>query len=236
MIPMDGHDEEPQSGEHSDWDDTILDESPVRPVGPTRGNEPADKTKFKFGIIYLSYIPDGLNVKLLRDIMSEFGEVGRIYLEPQTSNRKKYIEGWIEFKKKRVAKSVAQTLNGATLNYGRKNSRINGQVWSIKYLHRFKWCHLTEQLAHDKAVKDQKRRFEMSQTKKQVDFYQRITERSRLMKRKKKHKDEEEEGGLDGESARIQALKTKQNKPVGQGKELAVPVDDDLLSSIFKKV
>lgn len=192
--------------------------------------------KYKYGIIYLSYIPDGLNVKMLRDIMGQFGEVGRIYLEPEENNRKKYVEGWIEFKKKRDAKLVAKTLNGTTLQYGRKRSKINGQIWSIKYLHKFKWAHLTEQLAHDKAVRDQKRRFEMSQTKKQVDFYQKMTERSKLLRKKRSQGNGVQQQLDDKEANRVKALKTKQNKPISQGNELAVPVDEDLLSSIFKKV
>lgn len=191
--------------------------------------------KFKYGIIYLSYIPDGLNVSRLREIMAHFGEIGRIYLEPEESNatskRRRYTEGWVEFKKKRVAKLVAETLNGVPLQYGKKHSRLAGQIWSIKYLHKFKWCHLTEQLAHDKAVKDQKRRFELSQTKKQVDFYQKMTERSKLLKKKRSQANPDPK-----ESNKVKALQSRQNKPKGQGEELSVPVSEDLLSSIFKKV
>lgn len=187
------------------------------------------KSKYKYGVIYFSYIPDGLNVKLLRELMEEFGEVGRIYLEPEENNRKKYVEGWVEFKKKRVAKEVAAKLNGTTLQHGRKRSRINGQIWSIKYLHKFKWAHLTEQLVHDAAVKEQKRRFEMSQTKKQVDFYQKMTQRSKFMRNKNHHQ-------TQNSSEKAQSLETKQKNPVRQGNELAVPVDEDFLSSIFKKV
>lgn len=189
-----------------------------------------DKKKNKYGVIYLSYIPTGVNVKILREIMEEFGEVGKIYLEPEGASRKRYVEGWVEFKKKRVAKEAAKTLNGATLQYGRKRSTLNGQVWSIKYLHRFKWAHLTEQLRLDKAEKDQKRRFEMSQTKKNVDFYQKMSERSQKLK-KSKNKD-----SSSASPGRLKSLELKQNKPVVGGSELTVPVDENLLSSIFKKV
>lgn len=189
-----------------------------------------DKKKNKYGVIYLSYIPTGVNVKILREIMEEFGEVGKIYLEPEGASRKRYVEGWVEFKKKRVAKEAAKTLNGTTLQYGRKRSTLNGQVWSIKYLHRFKWAHLTEQLRLDKAEKDQKRRFEMSQTKKNVDFYQKMSERSQKLK-KSKNKD-----SSSASPGRLKSLELKQNKPVVGGSELTVPVDENLLSSIFKKV
>lgn len=185
--------------------------------------------KYKYGIIYLSYIPEGLNVKLLREIMSEFGEVGRIFLERDEKKKRCYLEGWIEFKKKRVAKSVAKTLNGTPLQYGRKHCKMNGQIWNIKYLHKFKWVHLTEQLIHDKAVRDQRRIFEMSQTKKQVDFYQKMTERAKRLKKVRKGED----GGKI--SSKIpNDLSSKQKKPRSHGEELAVSVDEDLLSRIFK--
>lgn len=35
----------------------------------------------KRGIIYLSFIPKFMNVTKLRELMSEYGEVGRIYLQ-----------------------------------------------------------------------------------------------------------------------------------------------------------
>lgn len=198
-------------------------------------NTNAPDKKYKHGIIYLSYIPDGINVKILREIMEEFGEVGRIFLESEKSNKKHrtYIEGWVEFKKKRVAKSVAKRLNGTALQYGRKHSKTNGQIWSIKYLHRFKWAHLTEQMAQDRATRDQKRRFEMGHTKKQVEFYQQMTERSKRLKKLNKNNTTP----LDKTTVdKLKNIATKQNKPISEGHEMAVSVNEDLLSSIFKKV
>lgn len=191
-----------------------------------------DQKKYKFGIIYLSYVPEGLNVKILREMLSQFGEIGRIYLEPESNGKKRrtYTEGWVEFKKKRVAKSVAKTLNGTPLQYGRKRCKMNGQIWSIKYLHKFKWAHLTEQMAHDRAVKDQKRRFEMTQTKKQVEFYQKMVERSKIMKKNPKFRDDV------AASDKIKDIEKKQSKPTRKGAELSVNLDDDFLNSIFKKV
>lgn len=192
--------------------------------------------KYKYGIIYFSYIPDGINVKILREMMEEFGEVGRIFLESEKNNKKHrtYTEGWVEFKKKRVAKAVAKKLNGTALQYGRKHSKINGQVWSIKYLHRFKWAHLTEQMAQDRATRDQKRRFEMGHAKKQVEFYQQMTERSRRLKKSNSKTDKVP---LDKPTAdKLKNIDSKQNKPISEGQEMAVTVNEDLLSSIFRKV
>lgn len=216
---------------HSDQDTDI--EEPRVPLHPDPDLVDNDSNKkYKFGIVYLSYVPVGLNVKLLKEIFSEFGEVGRVYLKLEQSSKKlrTYSEGWVEFKKKRVAKQVAKTLNGTPLQYGRKRGKMNGQIWSIKYLHRFKWAHLTEQLAHDRAVKEQKRQFEMGQAKKQVEFYQKMVERSKYMKKTNRNKPQE----LD--SDKMETIKKRQCKPIDSGAELNVQVDDDFLASIFKKV
>ncbi|KAF7633362.1 CULT domain-containing protein, partial [Meloidogyne graminicola] len=48
--------------------------------------------------------------------------------------RKRYTEGWVEFKNKRCAKEVAQMLNGQLVG-GRKRSAAYDSVWTMKYLH-----------------------------------------------------------------------------------------------------
>lgn len=213
-----------------DLDEDIDDQSKKEPsFAPSNG----DKKKFKYGVLYFSYIPDGITVRILRDIMSELGEVGRIYLEPDprnpTSKRRRYTEGWLEFKKKRVAKEVAAELDGTQIEYGKKHSTISGQTWSIKYLHRFKWSNLIDRLSDDKEARGAKRRREMSESRKQADFYQRMTERSRMMKKMR-----EADGGDDDN--KFDRLPANQKKPIVRGSELAVGVDEDFLGSIFKKV
>mgnify|MGYP000869500098 CR=1 FL=1 len=45
------------------------------------------KKQNKKGIIYLSTLPKTMNVTRLREIMENFGEVGRIFLQPQKTGR-----------------------------------------------------------------------------------------------------------------------------------------------------
>ncbi len=44
--------------------------------------ESKDEKEKKHGVVYLSRIPQRMNVKILREYMSQYGKVGRIYLEP----------------------------------------------------------------------------------------------------------------------------------------------------------
>lgn len=48
---------------------------------------------------------------------------------------KHFTEGWIEFKKKRIAKQVAALLNNKQIG-GRKRSKFYDFIWNIKYLPR----------------------------------------------------------------------------------------------------
>lgn len=241
---MSNEEDDIHSGESNIEDEDNLE--PRVPLYPDPELIDPNESKYKYGIIYLSYIPEGVTVKILREIMSEFGQLGRIYLEPEKNNKKHrtYTEGWIEFKKKRVAKNVAKTLNGTPLQYGRKRCKINGQIWSIEYLHKFKWTHLIEKLAHNNAVKEQRRKFEMSQAKKEVSFYQKMTEKSKRGRKKNTTTTDQEiptdRNDVDdnnGDKLNKSAfLDKRQKKSKKQGSEMEVTVDDDLLSSIFRSV
>ncbi|EIN10263.1 hypothetical protein PUNSTDRAFT_63819 [Punctularia strigosozonata HHB-11173 SS5] len=109
------------------------------------------------GVIYISRIPPGMRPPKVRHLMSMHGEVGRVYLQQEdpkraylrrkhTSTKKPHFtEGWVEFKDKRVARAVAEMLNAQPIG-GKKGSRWRDDVWTMKYLPRFKWNMLTEQI------------------------------------------------------------------------------------------
>ncbi|KAF5270304.1 hypothetical protein FQA39_LY18875 [Lamprigera yunnana] len=138
------------------------------------------KTRKK-GIIYLSTIPPYLNVSRIREIFSEYGTVGRIYLQLEVQElkgkslkkrtlAKRFTEGWLEFEQKSVAKKVATMLNNTQVS-NRKKSKLYDNLWSIKYLSNFKWPHLHERLAYEKAARRQKLRAEIQLAKKKTNFF-----------------------------------------------------------------
>lgn len=48
---------------------------------------------------------------------------------------KHFTEGWVEFERKKVAKKVAELLNGKRID-SRKRSKYFDSVWNLKYLPR----------------------------------------------------------------------------------------------------
>ena len=71
----------------------------------------------------------------------------RAYLRRKHTSTKKahYTEGWVEFTDKKVARSVAAMLNAQPIG-GKKGTRWRDDVWTMKYLPKFKWHMLTEQI------------------------------------------------------------------------------------------
>lgn len=63
-----------------------------------------------------------------------------------------------------------QSLNGNIIG-GKKGSYYHDDIWTMKYLPRFKWSNLTEKLAYDSAVRKKKLQQELTQVKKETNFY-----------------------------------------------------------------
>ncbi|KAG6334288.1 hypothetical protein ID866_4803 [Astraeus odoratus] len=153
------------------------------------------------GVIYISRIPPGMRPEKVRHLMSQYGEVGRVYLQKEdpktTYHRAKYttdkkphfVEGWVEFKDKKVARMTATMLNAQPIG-GKKGTRWRDDVWTMTYLPKFKWNMLTEQIAHEAAVRAAKLRVEVTQSRSEQNEYLRNVELARVVdKRNEKRKE-----------------------------------------------
>ncbi|KAL9227680.1 hypothetical protein vseg_003339 [Gypsophila vaccaria] len=205
------------------------------------------------GVCYLSRIPPKMDPLKLRQLLSPFGEVLRIYLVPEDPDagkrRKKsggfrgqgFSEGWVEFSDKRVAKRVANMLNGEQIG-GKKRSQFYYDIWNIKYLSKFKWDNLTEETAQKHAVREEKMRMELVAAKKERDFYISKVEKSRALseidqRMKKKRK---AQTGIEEDSDPVQQRKVIRQFPqkqpfAGSGEKNQSTISRDVLAEIFNK-
>ncbi|KAG5579152.1 hypothetical protein H5410_049779 [Solanum commersonii] len=164
----------------------------------------------KRGVCHVSRVPPRMDHVKLRQVLSQFGEIQRIYLVPEAvaaqMNRKRaggfrgqaFSEGWIEFTKKSVAKRVANMLNGQQMG-GRKRSSFYYDIWNVKYLSKIKWDDVTDEIAQRHAVREQKLALELSAAKRERDFYLTQVDKSRALssieeRMKKKQKVQQESG------------------------------------------
>ncbi|XP_048128064.1 LOW QUALITY PROTEIN: pre-rRNA-processing protein ESF2 [Rhodamnia argentea] len=169
------------------------------------------------GVCYLSRIPPHMDHVKLRQILSQYGEIQRIYLAPEDPSaqvkRKRaggfrgqgFSEGWVEFAKKSVAKRVADVLNGEQIG-GRKRSSFYYDLWNIKYLSKFKWDDLTEEIAYKNAIREQKLALELSVAKRERDFYLSKVDQSRALssiEERLKKKQELQEGSVKSTEQQI---------------------------------
>ena len=73
---------------------------------------------------------------------------------------------------------------------GSRHSHNYFDTWNIRYLPGVKWTHLTDKIAHDKAVREQKLRAELRRMKRANSIYLSQVERTRVQshieRRKKK--------------------------------------------------
>lgn len=149
------------------------------------------------GVVYLSRIPPSMTPHELRGYLEPFGKLGKIFLTPDDRTMKtgkhaskdhrerrkaRFTEGWVEFLKKKNAKTAALALNGSIMG-GKKSNRFHDDMWNIKYLKGFQWSNLNEQVTYEKAIRQQKLRTEISQARKVNNQFIKQTERAKEMEK-----------------------------------------------------
>lgn len=206
----DAEEEKEEEEIEEDDEEQEFDINDIQPIlNPTPLSALSEKTLKKFmskqnksGVVYLSKIPPFMKPIKLRQLLTKYGEVGRIYLVPEdekiSQRRKKYrhnkrinfTEGWVEFTDKNAAKQVATMLNNKQMDV-KKSSFYYDDIWNIKYLPRFKWNHLTEQLAYETKVKEQLMKAEISNARRETKAYIHNVEKAKMIEsieNKKKRK------------------------------------------------
>jgi ESF2/ABP1 family protein len=183
----------------------------------------------KTGIIYLSRIPIGMTIPDLRKLLEKY-EIKRCYLVPFKEKKindfgkkvQAYKEGWVEFEDKILAKLCEYQLNGHPIG-GKKSCPYKDDLWTIKYLHKFKWHHLTEKLNFNKNLREKRIKNEIRQGRRENEFMLKIFEKSKILNRKREK--EKEENKIDDDDVKKDELseendiekirkKFKQKKPI----------------------
>lgn len=192
----------------------------------------------KRGVLYVARVPPRMTPTKVKSLLSDFGEVTRVYLVEEDaaarkrrrkaggSGSKRYIEGWIEFADKKIAKHVAASLNNTPISNHKRNIHY-GDLWNLKYLRKFQWAHLTEKVAYERRVREQKLRVEMMHARKENAAYTQLVETGKKLdkieaRRKRRHGNEEGhlhhwEGDTDEDKDAKRRRKPRQTKPLEEG-------------------
>ncbi|GLE02311.1 hypothetical protein PINS_up011149 [Pythium insidiosum] len=200
----------------------------------------------KRGVVYISRVPPFMKPEKLKHLLGQYGAINRVYLVPEDKaqqkrrvaaggNRKtKYTEGWIEFEDKKVAKSVAAMLNTKQIG-GRKRDYYHDDMWNLKYLKGFKWDHLTEKIAYENRIREQKLRMEIAQAKKENDAYLERVEQSKQFQKMEERKSATSKGAEESSVRRTFMQKAPANSKDIETLKTAGRDDDGLLTRVFAK-
>ena len=212
---------------HEDEDEEAEEERPSRSeedATPAQTKSKA-KAKKKSGVIYISRIPPFMKPQTVRTFLSPYGDIGKLFLTPEDDgtyqrrvrsggNKKhSYVDGWVEFKSKNDAKTVATMLNGNIMG-GKKGNYYHDDIWNIKYLKGFKWDDLTEQIARENKEREARLRAEISKAKRENEGFIKDIERGKMLETMETRK-KERHGGV----AAANTSKDTAKKPARQFKQ-----------------
>lgn len=94
-----------------------------------------------------------------------------------------------------------------------------GDLWNLKYLSKFKWSHLTEKVAYERRVREQKLRVEMMQARRENAAYVQMVETGKKLDKiqERKRRRGEEDHVVAGHEKRKKLHKHKQSRPLKEG-------------------
>lgn len=209
------------------------------------------------GVIYMSRVPPFMKPNKARTLFEQFGLVTRIYLAEEDSQLRKrrksnggngskqFTEGWIEFGDKKIAKSVADSLNNSTMG-GMKSHFYHDDIWNLKYLKNFKWDYLTEKFAYERRVRENKLKASMMQAKRSnaefVDLVEKGKQQRHVEDRKRKHSgidkgsksEVSKEASMDSNAGKKEVKRTFRQSG-GLISNDSQYIDKNLLGSVFGK-
>jgi ESF2/ABP1 family protein len=100
-----------------------------------------------------------------------------------------------------------------------------GDLWNIKYLPKFKWSHLTEKVAYERRVREQKLRVEMMQARRENASYVQMVETGKKLDqievRKRKRGEEGDVVASKRGDKTEKRQKHRQTKPLKEGSDKA---------------
>ena len=208
--------------------------------------ERAKRKQAKRGVVYLGAIPPRMKPTKLRQLLAPFGALDRVYLTPEDPSarikRKKYggntgknfTEGWVEFLDKKKARRCAEMLNGTQIGGKRRNAHYS-DLWMLKYLPKFKWDNLLEEIEYQKAIREQKMQLELAAAKKERDFYLQKVEQSKQIEAMVRRRESEGTAVMGGGDSNDRE-ETKEEYAARMKRErLDRKADRDLLLRKFKQ-
>ncbi|KAI3979393.1 hypothetical protein MKX01_001585 [Papaver californicum] len=154
----------------------------------------ADDIIMNRGVCYMSRIPPQMDPVKLHQVLSQYGEIDRIYFVPEAKQQVP----------QQVSRKKAGDFRGRGFSEGWEEKVILlYDIWNIKYLSKFKWEDLTEEIAYKHALRQQKLTVEISAAGRETNVYMDKVDMSKglnAVEERMKKKQKVQEQGLDNSS------------------------------------
>ncbi|TVY48839.1 Pre-rRNA-processing protein [Lachnellula occidentalis] len=181
------------------------------------------------GLLYISRVPPFMKPTKLRSLLEPYGAINRIFLTPEDpashtrrvrnggNKKRSFTDGWVEFVNKSHAKRACELLNGQIIG-GKKGTYYHDDVWNLRYLNKYKWNHLNEQIAAENAARASRMRAEISKTTKENKEFVQNVERAKMLegmeaKKAAKRRNDTEATSMTEEGAPIKQPKKGGERP-----------------------
>ena len=158
------------------------------------------------GVVHLSRVPPRMTPRSLRALLSQFGRVLHVHLRKESAEKRsqrrretgisarRYTDGWVEFEDKKVARSVAASLNGTPIG-GRRRCYYAQDLWVMEYLPGFTWDDLQDNFDRERENRGQRLKLAISRAKHENEAFlenlelskRKLKEREWLQKHGRKH-------------------------------------------------
>ena len=123
----------------------------------------------------------------------------------------------MEFVRKTQAKRACELLNGKIIG-GKKGTYYHDDLWNLRYLNKYKWNHLNEQIAAENAARASRMRAEISKTTKENKEFVQNVERAKMLegmeaKKAAKRRIDDEHTSRTEEGASVKQAKKGGERP-----------------------
>jgi ESF2/ABP1 family protein len=166
------------------------------------------KSARKTGVVYLSRVPPGLDVGIVRSVLGRCGTLGRVWLRAEArehvdsrrilGGRRNagFSDGWVEFSRASDAETAVVLLHGQPMTGATRKGKFQNDLWCLKFLPGFVWDDLVEEVCGTRRERLLRVKSEVAAARRERAFVEEKAELARVMKR-----DDQARAGADAEMA-----------------------------------
>lgn len=175
------------------------------------------RRKGKSGVVYISRVPPGLDVGIVRSILGRVGPLGRVWLRAEEKEtvaarrkiggrrRAGFSDGWVEFLRCADAESAVALLNGQSMTGATRRGRFENDLWCLRLLPDFKWDDLVDEACGTRRERVLRVKSEVAASRRERSFVEQRSALAKSIERRERQKAIEANEGVDsvGESGEI---------------------------------